>query len=73
MIRRAKMTERITIRLNEELQQLLSKIRNKGIYNLSALVREALRDKLGVLLSIDNSSQHGFLGKGEVNNETSNI
>ena len=65
--------KKFTVRLDEELQQLLSQIKNKGLYNLSALVRQALREKLGAYISIDNSSQHGFLGKGEVNNETSNI
>ena len=67
------MIKKFTVRLDEELQQLLSQIKNKGLYNLSALVRQALREKLGVYVSIDNSSQHGFLGKGEVNNETSKI
>ncbi len=68
------MTERITIRLNEELQQLFSQIKNKGIYNLSALVRQALMDKLSILLCIDNSSQHGYLEKEEGgNNEHTNI
>ena len=64
---------KITVRLDEELSQLLSEIKNKNLYNLSALVRQALREKLGAYISIDNSSKHGFLGKGEVNNETSNI
>lgn len=65
--------KKFTVRLDEELQQLLSQIKNKGLYNLSALVRQALREKLGVYVSIDNSSQHGFLGKGEVNNEKISI
>lgn len=65
--------KKFTVRLDEELSKLLTSIKNKNLYNLSALVRQALREKLGVYVSIDNSSQHGFLGKGEVNNETINI
>ena len=67
------MIKKFTVRLDEELQQLLSQIKNKGLYNLSALVRQALREKLGVYVSIDNSSQHGSLQKGEVNNEKVSI
>lgn len=68
------MTERITIRLDEELQLLILKIKNKGLYNLSALVRQALKDKLSVLSYIDNSSQLIPLEKERYeNNETSYI
>ena len=67
------MTDRITIRLNDELQQLITEIKNKGLYNLSALVRQALKDKLVVLLHIDNSSTHVLLGKEGDNNEHTNI
>lgn len=68
------MAERITIRLDEELQHLILKIKNKGLYNLSALVRQALKDKLSVFSYIDNSSQLIPLEKErDENNETSYI
>ncbi len=68
------MAERITIRLDEELQHLILKIKNKGLYNLSALLRQALKDKLSVLSYIDNSSQLIPLEKErDENNETSYI
>ena len=67
------MTERITIRLNEELQQLITEIKNKGLYNLSAIVRQALKDKLSVLLLLDNSSTHVLLEKEGGKDEHTNI
>ena len=39
------MNTRITVRLDEELSKLLSQIQNKNIFNLSGLIREALKTK----------------------------
>ena len=46
---------KITVRLDEELSQLLSEIKNKNLYNLSAFVRQALKEKLVDFSYIDNS------------------
>ena len=46
------MIQRITVRLDEGLTNLIASIKEKDIYNLSALTREALRDRLiSVLIS----------------------
>ena len=49
--------KKITVRLDEELSKLLSDIQNKHLYNLSAFVRQALREKLIDFIYIDNSGK----------------
>lgn len=49
--------KKITVRLDRELSKLLSDIQNKHLYNLSALVRQALREKLCNFISLDNSGK----------------
>lgn len=65
------MNRRITFRLDKELEDLLSKLPNKLFYNLSVLVREALRTKVAEMINIDNSSHITSLEKG--NNNEANI
>ena len=60
------MIKRFTVRLDEELSGLLSYIKDMNVYNLSALAREALRDKLSTYINIDNSMQLHTLKKDEV-------
>ena len=67
------MNRRITVRIDEGITQLLANIDTGRIVNLSALVREALRDKLSTLTSIDNSSLLITLQKDYTNHETFNI
>lgn len=50
------MTQRITIRLDEGLSTLINTLRNKQIYNISGLIREALNDKLEKM-NIDKSGE----------------
>jgi len=50
------MTQRITIRLDEGLSTLIKTLRNKQIYNISGLIREALNDKLEKM-NIDKSGE----------------
>ncbi len=57
---------KFTVRLDEELSKLLSDIQNKNLYNLSALVRQALREKLVDFLDIDNSNKVRRVEKGNV-------
>lgn len=60
------MIQRITVRLDEDLTNLITSIKEKDIYNLSALTREALRDSLmRILINIDNSGQTEELKKDE--------
>jgi len=60
------MIQRITVRLDEGLTNLIASIKEKDIYNLSALTREALRDRLmRILINIDNSGQTEELKKDE--------
>ncbi len=54
---------RITVRLDEDLSLLLSRIQKKQIFNISAIVRDALREKLLIFFDIDNSSQVNALEK----------
>ena len=49
--------KKITVRLDEELSKLLSELKNKNLYNLSALVRQALRKKLVDFSTLDNSGK----------------
>ena len=67
------MMKKFTIRLDEELSQLFSNIRNKNCYNLSALARKVLKERLSAFISIDNSSEQGVLQKGTNNNENIKI
>ena len=57
--------KKFTVRLDEELSKLLSDIQNKHLYNLSALVRQALREKLCNLISLDNSGKGRGVEKGD--------
>ena len=57
---------KITVRLDEELSQLLSEIKNKNLYNLSALVRQVLREKLVDFIPLDNSGRGREVEKGNV-------
>lgn len=59
------MNTRITVRLDEELSKLLSQIQNKSIFNLSGLIREALKAKLNDFINIDNSGDLRSLKKDE--------
>lgn len=59
------MKTRITVRLDEELTKLLAQIQNKNIFNLSGLIREALRAKLNDFKGIDNSGDLKELEKDE--------
>lgn len=59
------MNTRITVRLDEELSKLLSQIQNKNIFNLSSLIREALKTKLNDFINVDNSGDLRSLEKDE--------
>lgn len=59
------MNTRITVRLDEELSKLLSQIQNKSIFNLSGLIREALKAKLNDFINVDNSGDQRSLEKDE--------
>ncbi|DAB07495.1 TPA: hypothetical protein CPT95_08165 [Candidatus Gastranaerophilales bacterium HUM_15] len=59
------MNTRITVRLDEELSKLLSQIQNKNIFNLSGLIREALKTKLNDFINVDNSGDLRSLEKDE--------
>lgn len=59
------MNTRITVRLDEELSKLLSQIQNKSIFNLSGLIREALKTKLNDFINVDNSGDMRSLEKDE--------
>ncbi len=59
------MNTRITVRLDEELSKLLSQIQNKSIFNLSGLIREALKAKLNDFINVDNSGDLRSLEKDE--------
>ena len=65
------MNKRITFRLDKELEDLLGKLPHRLFYNLSVLVREALRTKVAEMINIDNSSHITPLEKG--NNNEANI
>ena len=58
--------KKFTVRLDDELSKLFSELKNKNIYNLSALVRQALREKLVDFLDIDNSNKVRRVEKGNV-------
>ena len=58
--------KKFTVRLDEELSKLLSELKNKNLYNLSAIVRQALRDKLVDFIHIDNSGIGREVEKGNV-------
>ena len=58
--------KKITVRLDEELSKLFSELKNKNLYNLSALVRQALKEKLVDFLYIDNSGTGRGVEKGNV-------
>lgn len=60
------MINKFTVRLDEELSKLLSEIKNKNLYNLSAIVRQALREKLVDFIRIDNSGIGREAEKGNV-------
>lgn len=49
------MQKKITFRLDDELRDLLNKVPNLGLYNLSVLTREALKLKLSNFLRMDNN------------------
>ena len=59
------MNTRITVRLDEELSKLLSQIQNKNIFNLSGLIREALKTKLNDFINVDNSGDLRSLEKDQ--------
>ena len=59
------MNTRITVRLDEELSKLLSQIQNKNIFNLSGLIREALKTKLNDFINVDNGGDLRSLEKDE--------
>ena len=56
------MIKRITVRIDEELENLITRIKGCKIMNLSALVREALKTYLKKL--IDNSEENTPIEKG---------
>ena len=59
-----KMIQRITIRLDIELYRLLQELKQKQ-FNLSGLIREALRKELTQIKDTNNSVQVGRLAKDE--------
>lgn len=59
------MNTRITVRLDEELSKLLSQVQKKSIFNMSGLIREALKTKLNDFICIDNSGDLRSLEKDE--------
>lgn len=61
------MQKRITFRTDEELDNLIDNFTNKDLFNLSALIREALKERISEMIDIDNSSQYTSLEKGETN------
>ena len=65
------MIKRITVRIDEELEKLITHTKGWKVMNLSALVREALKKYL--IDCIDNSSQHVLLEKGKDDNATTEI
>ena len=58
--------KKITVRLDEELSKPLSELKNKNLYNLSALVRQALRKKLVDFSTLDNSGKGREVEKDNV-------
>ena len=58
--------KKITVRLDEELSKLLSELKNKNLYNLSALVRQALRKKLVDFSTLYNSGKGREVEKDNV-------
>lgn len=56
--------KKFTVRLDEDLSQLFTNIKNRNFYNLSAIVREALKEKLSVFLRQDNREEQPALEKG---------
>lgn len=53
------MGERITVRLDGGLSSLIKQLKDKRIFNISGLIREAMWEKLSKMKDIDKS------GKGE--------
>lgn len=58
------MDKRITIRLDRGLYSLLQELKQKQ-FNLSGLIREALRNELTQIKNTNNSVQVGRLAKDE--------
>ena len=58
------MIQRITIRLDIELYNILQELKQKQ-FNLSGLIREALRNELTQIKNTNNSVQVGRLAKDE--------
>lgn len=61
-----KLFEKICVRVDIPLLHDLLKTKNKGVCNLSAFIREAIREKLNRFLYIDNSEQGKELEKDVV-------
>lgn len=58
--------KKFTVRLDDELSKLFSELKNKNLYNLSALVRQALRKKLVDFSTLDNSGKGREVEKDNV-------
>lgn len=59
------MGERITVRLDEGLSSLVKQLKDKRIFNISGLIREAMWEKLSKMKDIDKSGEGEDLKKDD--------
>ena len=59
------MGERITVRLDGGLSSLIKQLKDKGIFNISGLIREAMLEKLSKMKDIDKSGEGEDLKKDD--------
>lgn len=59
------MGERITVRLDGGLSSLIKQLKDKRIFNISGLIREAMWEKLSKMKDIDKSGEGEDLEKDD--------
>ena len=59
------MGERITVRLDGGLSSLIKQLKDKEIFNISGLIREAMWEKLSKMKDIDKSGEGEDLEKDD--------
>lgn len=59
------MGERITVRLDGGLSSLIKQLKDKGIFNISGLIRDAMWEKLSKMKDIDKSGEGEDLKKDD--------
>jgi len=59
------MGERITVRLDGGLSSLIKQLKDKRIFNISGLIREAMWEKLSKMKAIDKSGEGEDLEKDD--------